>query len=188
MARKVFVSYKYADDSVYPLNGWYGTTVRTYVDKFEHRVGNNGICIYKGEKDGEDLSHLSENTIWEKLKDKIRDSSVTAVFISPNMREIYKSDSDQWIPWEIAFSLREQTRNDWVSRSNALIFVILPDRSGSYQYYDYMIHFKIVRENIANGYATVVKWETFIGNIDFYINKALNQKEATPKDKIVKSV
>ena len=51
MARKVFVSYKYADNDVYPLDdSFYGTTVRTYVDKFERRVENNGVCIYKGEK------------------------------------------------------------------------------------------------------------------------------------------
>ena len=70
MSRKVFVSYKYADNSVYPLDGnFFGTTVRTYVDKFEKRVESNRLCIYKGEKDGDDLSHLSEDTIWSKLKD-----------------------------------------------------------------------------------------------------------------------
>lgn len=189
MARKVFVSYKYADNNVYPLSGnFYSTTVRTYVDKFETRVENNGFCIYKGEKDGEDLSHLSEETIWSKLKNRIYDSSVTIVFISPNMREKYKSDKDQWIPWEIAFSLREQTRSDYTSHSNALLFVILPDRNGNYNYYNYMEHFKIVEKNIDNGYATVVNWNTFMGSINFYIDKAIRQKDSTPTYKIVKSV
>lgn len=189
MARKVFVSYKYADNDVYPLDGsFYGTTVRTYVDKFERRVENNGVCIYKGEKDGDDLSYLTEDTIWSKLKERIYDSSVTIVFISPNMRETYKPDKEQWIPWEIAFSLREQRRSDYTSRSNALLFVVLPDRNGGYRYNDYMTHFKIVRENINIGYAPVVNWNTFMGNINFYVEKAIRQKEATPSYKVVKSV
>ena len=189
MARKVFVSYKYADNDVYPLDGsFYGTTVRTYVDKFERRVENNGVCIYKGEKDGDDLSYLNEDTIWSKLKDRIYDSSVTIVFISHNMREPYIPDKEQWISWEIAFSLREQRRSDYTSRSNALLFVVLPDRNGSYSYNNYMTHFKIVRENIRNGYAPVVNWNTFMGNINFYIEKAIRQKEVTPSYKVVKSV
>lgn len=189
MSRKVFVSYKYADNGVYPLDGnFLGTTVRTYVDKFERRVENNGLCIYKGEKDGDDLSHLSEDTIWSKLKDRIYDSSVTVVFVSPNMKESYKPDRDQWIPWEIAFSLREQRRSDYISRSNALLFVVLPDKYDSYSYCNYMTHFKIVRENINNGYAPVVNWNSFMGAISFYIEKAIRQKEATPSYKVVKSV
>ncbi len=95
MSRKVFVSYKYADNDVYPLDGsFYGKNVRTYVDKFELRVENNGVCFYKGEKDGDDLSFLTEDTIWSKLKDRIYDSSVTIVFVSPNMREPYKPDKE----------------------------------------------------------------------------------------------
>jgi hypothetical protein len=51
-----------------------------------------------------------------------------------------------------------------------------------------MTHFKIVRENINIGYAPVVNWNTFMGNINFYVEKAIRQKEATPSYKVVKSV
>ena len=40
-----------------------------------------------------------------------------------------------------------------------------------------MVPFKIVGENIRNGYACVVNWNTFMGSIDFYIEKAINHFE-----------
>lgn len=98
MARKVFVSYKYADSSVASIsNGysWYNkSTVRDYVDLIENRMGNTNCAYYKGERNNQDLSYLTEDMIWEKLKDKIYDSSVTIVLISPNMRETYRYDEE----------------------------------------------------------------------------------------------
>jgi len=132
MEGRIFVSYKYADKDVYSLGK--GTTVRTYVDKIEDYFDSTDN-IYKGESDNEDLSYLSEAQIWEKLKDRIYDSSITIVMISPKMKEPGKHDKSQWIPWEISYSLKEMTRNDRTSHSNAVLSVVLPDMNNSYEYY-----------------------------------------------------
>ena len=87
MAQKIFVSYKYADSNVYQLNGKWNTTVRTYVDEFISRSYNKNFMIYKGEMDGESLAEFSDDTIWNKLKERIFDSTLTLVMISPNMKD-----------------------------------------------------------------------------------------------------
>jgi len=137
MGKKIFISYKYEDSDVESLPGhsfWNPTTVRSYVDKLEDYFGFSNH-IYKGESDDEDLSNLSEDAIWEKLKDRIYDSSVTIIMISPKMRMSGRSDRSQWIPWEVSFSLKETTRNDRTSHTNAVLAIVLPDSSGSYGYY-----------------------------------------------------
>ncbi len=143
MGHKIFVSYKYADNDVKSLStSFYQTdTVRTYVDKLSEYISASDH-IYKGENDGEDLSSLSEDTIWSKLRDRIYDSTLTIVMISPGMRESYLSDKDQWIPWEVSYSLKETSRKNIngdsiTSRSNAMLAIVVPDRNGSYSYYTY---------------------------------------------------
>ena len=195
MASKVFVSYKFADNNVaylysplYSPYSYTSTTARSYVDDFKRRAENEGCIVYKGERADDDLSYLSDDTIWQKLRDRIYDSTVTVVFISPNMREKYRSERDQWIPWEIAFSLRETTRNDRTSHSNALIFVILPDRNNSYDYYSTMRHFNIVASNIRNGYAEVAYWSNFVTDIQGHISRALLRKQIVSPNEVVKTV
>lgn len=144
MGKKIFVSYKYADNDVENIIGMKGKyllcTVRDYVNKLEELLADKTDHIYKGEFDGEDLSQLSEETIWEKLKNRIYDSTLTIVMLSKGMRVPYKEEKDQWIPREISYSLKAVSRTDSngnpvTSKTNALMAVIIPDRNGSYQYF-----------------------------------------------------
>lgn len=140
MGRKIFISYKYADTDVKDIRSdWEICKVRDYVTKIEEELGDTEH-IYKGESDDEDLSNLSEDTIWEKLKDRIYDSTLTIIMISKNMKEQYKLEKNQWIPREISYSVKAMTRKnkngDSVqSKENALLAVVIPDKSGSYKYF-----------------------------------------------------
>ena len=168
MGHKIFVSYKFADDQVKNLNGQQNSTVRDYVDELENYFDNSSH-IYKGESSGEDLSELPEETIWSKLRDRIFDSTMTIIFISPGMKEPWKAEKDQWIPWEVSFSLRTTTRKNqngdtYTSNPNAMLAVVLPDTNGSYDYFlekksccseGCLMHhtnntFSIIRQNMFN--------------------------------------
>ena len=129
---KVFVSYKFWDFSVQDINYKRLCTPRDYVDILETRLGKDHI--YKGEHRDEDLTDKTEDYIWGHLKDKIYDSTVTIVLISPQMREKDKWDRTQWIPWEVRYSLCEYKREIRYSHTNGLIYVVLPNKNGSYDY------------------------------------------------------
>lgn len=163
MGRKIFVSYKHEDTAVAPLDISSiifdcPTTARDYVDKIVEIFGDENI--YKGEAPDEDISDLEDSTIQQHLSDKIYDSSVTIVLLSKNMQETGKQESVQWIPWEIAFSLKETTRAGTTSRTNAMLGVVLPDENWSYDHFVTTYHchriwhtgsmFPILRHNMFN--------------------------------------
>lgn len=140
---KIFISYKYGDKSVRQNNScnwmhWHAgidggnyLTARDYVDHLMEKVLTDHTN--KAEKDDEDLSHLTEEAIQQKLYDRIYDSTVTIVLISKNMKEV-EHESFQWIPREVAYSLRDKTREDRTSYTNGVLAVILPDEGGSYEH------------------------------------------------------
>ena len=214
MGRKIFVSYKHEDDDVEPLSGTgRGTNVRDYVNKLEEKFAKDDN-IFKGEKDDEDLSEFKDETIRSHLRDSIFDSTVTIVLISKNMQDEGEMERDQWIPWEISYSLKVIERKDGRSKTNAMLAVVLPDREGEYDYvvtvdkchscgttnsWNTGILFPILRDNMFNrkkpnkktctqttcggynldghSYIRPVRWDSFIGNVDGYVENAVAIKE-----------
>lgn len=182
----MFVSYKYKDYDVKKIpDVAQPTWPCDYVDYIKEKI-LSGDNIYKGEKSDEDISSWSEDEIWDHLKDKIFDSTITIVLISPNMKEAGKWQRSQWIPWEISYSLRETTRNDRTSHNNAILAVILPNKNGSYDYYDQNNLFPILKDNIDNGYIYVVNWDDFKKYPNYDINEAFDCRKNTPTYKIKK--
>jgi len=210
MGNKVFISYKYSDNSVLNLKpyGFFDTTtVRDYVDIIQNKLKSDGIHIYKGENNNESLADFKTETIRSELADRIFDSSVTIVLVSPNMKDIGKAEKDQWIPWEIAYSLRNKSRSDNKSKRNAILLVILPDKSESYNYVKsnyfnpHSFYFDIIQKNLDNlhtpytayklkntcskSYMLRCNWNEFISNPNGWIETAIEIRNKENKYNIV---
>ncbi len=216
MGRNVFVSYKYGDTKVPDLNkkdtvDFYGspfsiarsTRVRDYVDELQ-KLLDAADNMNLGEKDGESLEDFADSTISTSLKDKIFRSSITIVMISKGMKDYTKVEKDQWIPWEISYSLREVTRADKTSRANAVLVVILPDENNSYDWYltsdsecnctnhNTSLLFKIIRDNMFNEKDPSRKlcngYYVYSGDYSYIINVTWNNFKSNPNYYIEKSI
>ncbi len=131
---KIFVSYKYSDSKVLAIPSVEGiTTARDYVDIIETLITKEDH-IFKGEDDGESMATLADATIGSKLGDKIFDSTITIVLMTKGMKE-NKPEKDQWIPWELSYSLKVQSRDAKNSKTNAVLAVVIPDENGSYAHF-----------------------------------------------------
>lgn len=145
MRRKIFISYKYKDEKVKGISSLFyddvdgvrkwvfrKTRVRDYVDKLQDMIGKDNINL--GEKDGESLDEFSDEQIEGTLKKRIRQCSVTIVLISKGMKT-NESEREQWIPWEISYSLRTVPYGKITKQMNAVLGIVLPDETGAYDWY-----------------------------------------------------
>lgn len=112
--------------------------------------------------------------------------------MSPNMRELHVPERDQWIPWEISYSLRLKRAGDNRSNRNGILLVYLPDLFGQYHYNDgrYQAEFTIIRRNQDNikpfkndpllrlpaSYFISCTWDQFLSQMHFWIANADRQR------------
>lgn len=162
MGRNVFISYKYGDNRVLALPEINGrkTRVRDYVNLLENRFMDIDELYWYGERDDESLIGMEKDAIRRELTDNIFPTSVTLVFISKGMKSA-KPENQQWIPWEVSYSLKEISRRNRTSQVNGLLLVILPDEENKYDYFvnngdcgvqllSYKNLFQVLEENFHN--------------------------------------
>ena len=125
---------------------------------------------------------------------------------------------EQWIPWEISYSLRNKARECGNSNMNAILAVVLPDRKGGYDYAMYSdghdvfvkvdAFFEIILANMFNrrgvdhyvdrygnsmyvpgdSYIALARWSDFRSNPEHYIGLALRNRGEWDQFDIVKRI
>lgn len=180
MARKTFISYKYSD------------VVEGKSDNLRDRIISKlgeDAKFYRGE-DGytKDLSSYSASYIKKTLKEMIRDTSVTILILSPNMK------LSQWMNWELSYSLSEITTNGRISHSNGVVAVVQKQPiygfSDGYEWFrdwygewDIRKAFELVRfnqnnkklfadYNLSNNYIDIITEDMFLKDPFKYIEDA----------------
>lgn len=114
MAHKTFISYKYSE-------------ARQLRDDIIDALGEDAM-YYNGENGfSDDMSSCEADTIKKYLADMMFDTGVTIVILSPHMNE------SKWIPWEIEYCLKHETRKDRTSHTNGVVGVIMKV-NGSYDW------------------------------------------------------
>lgn len=115
MARKVFISFRFDDGSFYK-------------DKLSEIFDDSTDIINRSED--EDRSQMSEDTIQKYLYEKLSDTSVTIVLLTPmalNHRKDFWGRYDDWMYDEIRYSLEDRDNN----RTNGLIAIYTPEAESS---------------------------------------------------------
>ena len=195
MARNVFISFRYKDGL------WYKNELAKMFDT------NSDTVDYS---ENQDRSSLSEDAIRWYLYRKLKHSSVTIILLSPLAIE-HETDRwgnyDDWMYDEIRYSLEDRENN----RMNGLIAVYTPE-AGQYLFngnidgvecvkefdnlvYRNMMNVKTMYKTASicnvydvdnDSYCSLVSWDSFINNINKYINLAIQKRNSSYRYDIVK--
>lgn len=109
----------------------------------------------------EDISHLTDETIYKKIRDKMRNCSVTVVLVGE------RTGHRKWIDWELWASLRGYTHPSDPYKSfkpNGLLAIFLPTSSHSVP--------DRLQDNIESGYAVCMKWSNMERDFESKVNYA----------------
>ena len=198
---RIFVSYNQNDKDVksicYDFKGLKNyeedlKTVFINYDQSENLVAERG-----------NPANMTEEEIFAALDREMAGCDVTIVLLSPNMMDSDKPEREQWLPWEIAYSMNPSMRADPNVLPNAVLAIAVPDEDGKYDHvYDKgsnrNIHLDcmppIVRGNMLNirepkigmdgkvvvtddsNYFPVIKWSYFHANSEHYIDLAVRHR------------
>ena len=180
MAHKTFISYKYSE-------------AKRLRDRIIAKLGDNA-SYYQGEtSESPDYSDRTTEYIKTKLKDMIRDTSVTIVILSPNIK------LSKWVNWELEYSLREIPTYDKTSHTNGVVAVVQKQETyglfdgyawmkNSFGRWDYNSLLSIIRDNqnnkkyhspncLSNSYIDIVTEEDFLYNPSKYIEEAFTKSQ-----------
>ena len=190
MARKVFISFRYKDGN-------------KYKEDLSKLFASSNTVINCSEN--VDRSRMSEETIKRYLYDKLKNTSVTIVLLTPeaiNHQKKYNGFSyvyDDWIYDEIKYSLDDRENNG----CNGLIAVYTPeakdlviDNSSNTETITIKDFDNLVRKNMFNvkptykhnpkngiydskldHYCSLISWDDFINYFDMYIELAESKRE-----------
>lgn len=195
MANKVFISFRFSD----------GNEIKeALVNKFEEL----DYTINKSEN--VNRSEMSDETIQKYLYDKLKDTSLTVVLITPQAVEHnldYWGNIDDWMYDEIRYSLEDRMGN----RTNAMIMVYTEDAKDlviADQNTDVTIvseFFNLARKNMMNVksdkkleprhglynsledcYVSLVSYDLFLEDPKKYIDNAISKRDRKNDFNLVK--
>ncbi len=147
--RNCFVSYHHERD-------------QKYINKLRRVITNMQIADYSLK---DNIGHLTDDTIYKKIRAKMRNCSVTIVLIGE------RTGHRKWIDWEIWASLRSYTNPYEPLKSfkpNGLLGIYLPTESHSVP--------DRLKDNIKSGFAVTMKWENIERDFESKINYAYSNR------------
>lgn len=191
MANKVFISFRFSDGN-------------EYKQELEKLLENKSYTINVSESI--DRSYQTEDTIKKYLFEKIADSTVTIVILTPeaiNHKRNYYGNVDDWMYDELRYSLEDRNYN----KTSGVIAVYTSSAENIVKSYDNIINefSNLVRKNMFNvknnckkcttlnrwdaledHYISLVSWSDFIQNPKKYIDNALSKRDRLNEFDIVK--
>lgn len=152
--RNCFVSYHHDND-------------QKYLAKLRKTITNMRVADYSLK---DDIGHLTDETIYKKVREKMRNCSVTVVLVGS------RTGHRKWIDWEIWASLRGYTHpyDPYKSfKPNGLLGIFLPVESHSVP--------NRLQDNIDSGFAVSMKWENFERDFESKVNYAYWNRTNVPR-------
>jgi hypothetical protein len=142
--RNCFVSYHHERD-------------QKYLEKLRRTIGGMMVADYSLK---DDIGHFTEDTIYKRIRGKMRSCSITIVLVGE------RTGHRKWIDWEIWASLRGYSHSDPLKcfKPNGLLAIYLPVDSHSVP--------ERLQDNIDSGYAVCMDWRNLESDFESKVNYA----------------